>query len=231
MWRCGWAQLWLFLPSSPIVAYDGEAMPGYAMADFTQSTVPGCCALHLWFATNDRLLCKGFCRDRRLISSASTYPASEVSSRPVGQDGDTRALVLINSSASCAVFNNNSRLSERRLRSGHLVVTLSQTSLARPALSLRPNEFYAATDTALASNGFPRCSTAQAILASLLAKATTTTLRWVLLHAPHPPAKRRVALGHIGQSRTRSMDRCLRRPPPLPRLLIPSSFGLPPAVN
>jgi hypothetical protein len=39
---------------------------------------------------------------------------------------------------------------------------------------------YAATDTALASNGFPRCSTAQAILASLLAKATTATLRWVL---------------------------------------------------
>ena len=32
----------------------------------------------------------------------------------------------------------------------------------------------------MASNGFLRCSTAQAILASLLAKATTATLRWAL---------------------------------------------------
>ena len=42
--------------------------------------------------------------------SATTYPASEVSP---GQDGDTRAPVLINSSASCAVFNIG--LPERRL--------------------------------------------------------------------------------------------------------------------
>jgi len=30
------------------VAYDGETAPGYTMADFTQSTVPGCRTPHLW---------------------------------------------------------------------------------------------------------------------------------------------------------------------------------------
>ena len=101
-----------------------------------------------------RPVCKGFCRDRRLISLLQRIRPRR---SPPGQDGDTRAPVLINSSASCAVFNI--RLPERRLTVGHLVVTLSQTSLALPALSLRPNEFYTATDTALASNGLPRCST------------------------------------------------------------------------
>ena len=57
-----------------------------------------------------RPVCKGFCRDRRLIS-----PLQRIRPRrsPPGQDGDTRAPVLINSSASCAVFNI--RLPERRL--------------------------------------------------------------------------------------------------------------------
>ena len=42
------AQLRLFLRGSPIVAYDGETAPGYTMAEFTQSTVPGCRTPHLW---------------------------------------------------------------------------------------------------------------------------------------------------------------------------------------
>ena len=124
--------------------------------------------------TYGRPVCKGFCRDRRLISLLQRIRPRR---SPPGQDGDTRAPVLINSSASCAVFKI--RLPGRRLTVRPSRCHLSQTSLARPALSLRPN-LYAATDTALASNGFPRCSTAQAILASLLAKATTATLRWVL---------------------------------------------------
>ena len=45
-----------------------------------------------------------------------------------------------------------------------------------------------------------------------------------------PTAERGVALGHIGQSRAGSMDQLPARYL-LPRLLIPSSFGLPPVVN
>ena len=37
-----------FYDRSPIIAYDGETHPGYAMSDFTSSTVPGCRLPHLW---------------------------------------------------------------------------------------------------------------------------------------------------------------------------------------
>src|SRR5277367_7076771 len=87
-----------------------------------------------------------------------------------------------------------------------------------------PRTFYAATDTALASNGFLRCSTAQAILASLLAKATTATLRWALLissFAHRPSGVSRSAIWG-GAARAPRIN-CLRRYL-LPRLLIPSSF-------
>ena len=36
------------MKSSPIIAYDGEAAPGYTLYDFRQSTVPGCRTPHLW---------------------------------------------------------------------------------------------------------------------------------------------------------------------------------------
>ena len=45
---CGGLNFGYFYEGSPIVAYDGEAAPGYTMADFTQSTVPGCRTPHLW---------------------------------------------------------------------------------------------------------------------------------------------------------------------------------------
>ena len=57
--------------------------------------------------------------------------------------------------------------------------------------ALRPiAELYAATGIPGAANRSPRRSTAQAILASLLVKATTTTLRWALLISPftHRPS-------------------------------------------
>jgi hypothetical protein len=57
-----------------------------------------------------RPVCKGFYRDRRLNSLLQRIRPRR---SPPGQDGDTRAPVLINSSASCAVFNI--RLPERRL--------------------------------------------------------------------------------------------------------------------
>ncbi|MDT7746650.1 MAG: hypothetical protein QOD96_312 [Pseudonocardiales bacterium] len=45
---CGGLNFGYFYDTSPIIAYDGEAAPGYTMYDFTPSTVPGCRAPHLW---------------------------------------------------------------------------------------------------------------------------------------------------------------------------------------
>jgi 2-polyprenyl-6-methoxyphenol hydroxylase-like FAD-dependent oxidoreductase len=45
---CGGLNFGYFYDGSPIIAYDGETAPGYTMAEFTQSTVPGCRTPHLW---------------------------------------------------------------------------------------------------------------------------------------------------------------------------------------
>jgi hypothetical protein len=45
---CGGLNFGSFYESSPIIAYDGEAAPGYTMYDFTPSTVPGCRTPHVW---------------------------------------------------------------------------------------------------------------------------------------------------------------------------------------
>jgi 2-polyprenyl-6-methoxyphenol hydroxylase-like FAD-dependent oxidoreductase len=45
---CGGLNFGYFYADSPIIAYDGEAAPAYTMYDFSQSTVPGCRAPHLW---------------------------------------------------------------------------------------------------------------------------------------------------------------------------------------
>ena len=47
---CGGLNFGYFYDGSPIIAYDGEAAPGYTMAGFTQSTVPGCRTPHLWLS-------------------------------------------------------------------------------------------------------------------------------------------------------------------------------------
>jgi 2-polyprenyl-6-methoxyphenol hydroxylase-like FAD-dependent oxidoreductase len=39
-----------FYEGSPVIAYDGEAAPGYTMGTFTSSTVPGCRAPHFWLS-------------------------------------------------------------------------------------------------------------------------------------------------------------------------------------
>ena len=45
---CGGLNFGYFYDASPIIAYDGEPAPGYTMANFTPSTVPGCRVPHLW---------------------------------------------------------------------------------------------------------------------------------------------------------------------------------------
>jgi 2-polyprenyl-6-methoxyphenol hydroxylase-like FAD-dependent oxidoreductase len=44
-----------FYADSPIIAYDGEAHPGYSMHEFKSSTVPGCRAPHFWLEGNRSL--------------------------------------------------------------------------------------------------------------------------------------------------------------------------------
>lgn len=44
-----------FYEDSPIIAANGETAPGYSMADFTASTVPGCRTPHFWLANGDSL--------------------------------------------------------------------------------------------------------------------------------------------------------------------------------
>ena len=44
-----------FYENSPIIEDDGETAPGYSMAEFTASTVPGCRTPHFWLANGDSL--------------------------------------------------------------------------------------------------------------------------------------------------------------------------------
>jgi 2-polyprenyl-6-methoxyphenol hydroxylase-like FAD-dependent oxidoreductase len=45
---CGGLNFGYFYEGSPVIAYDGEVAPPYTMAQFTQSTIPGCRTPHLW---------------------------------------------------------------------------------------------------------------------------------------------------------------------------------------
>ena len=45
---CAGLNFGYFYDGSPLVEYDGEAMPAYTMADYTPSTVPGCRLPHFW---------------------------------------------------------------------------------------------------------------------------------------------------------------------------------------
>lgn len=45
---CGGLNFGYFYDKSPLIAYDHESPPGYTMASFTPSTVPGCRTPHLW---------------------------------------------------------------------------------------------------------------------------------------------------------------------------------------
>ena len=114
---------------------------------------------------------------RVLIESAERsvcFNVSGLGGYPPGQDGDTRAPVLIKHSASSAAFLT--RLPERRSTVRPSRYRHSQTSSIEQRPHALSTNRYAATGNPLAAKGSPRRSTAQAILASLLANATTTTL-------------------------------------------------------
>ncbi|MDR6522136.1 monooxygenase [Variovorax gossypii] len=52
---CGGLNFGYFYDASPLIAYDGEAAPAYAMDQFTPSTVPGCRTPHFWLADGHSL--------------------------------------------------------------------------------------------------------------------------------------------------------------------------------
>ena len=45
---CAGLNFGYYYDASPLISYDGESQPPYAMGSFTASTVPGCRAPHLW---------------------------------------------------------------------------------------------------------------------------------------------------------------------------------------
>src|SRR5262245_54563481 len=47
---CGGLNFGYFYDRSPIILYDSAEQPGYTMAEFTSSTVPGCRAPHFWLS-------------------------------------------------------------------------------------------------------------------------------------------------------------------------------------
>lgn len=49
-YACAGLNFGYFYDASPLIAYDGEAAPGYSMGAFTPSTVPGCRVPHVWLA-------------------------------------------------------------------------------------------------------------------------------------------------------------------------------------
>lgn len=63
---CGGLNFGYFYPKSPLITYDGEQAPGYSMAGFQPSTVPGCRTPHFW-RTNGRSAYDDFGADYTLM--------------------------------------------------------------------------------------------------------------------------------------------------------------------
>lgn len=74
---CGGLNFGYFYEGSPIIAYDGEPHPAYTMHDFTQSSVPGCRAPHLWLGDR-RSLYDALGSDYTLIRTDLTVNVSGV---------------------------------------------------------------------------------------------------------------------------------------------------------
>ncbi len=130
---------------------------------------------------------------RRLVEvganqSASTYPASEVS--PSGQDGDTRASVLIKLSGSDrAAFLNQASGTPFDCQALSSSPSRKPLLIDRPVRAASISPYAAAGFNPLAAKVSPRRRIAQAILASLLANATKAILRWARLVSPWPTSQ------------------------------------------
>jgi 2-polyprenyl-6-methoxyphenol hydroxylase-like FAD-dependent oxidoreductase len=63
---CAGLNFGYYYDQSPIIAYDGNEQPSYSMADFVQSTVPGCRVPHIWLK-DGRSLYDAMGRDYTLL--------------------------------------------------------------------------------------------------------------------------------------------------------------------
>jgi 2-polyprenyl-6-methoxyphenol hydroxylase-like FAD-dependent oxidoreductase len=80
---CGGLNFGYFYDASPLIAYDGEAQPGYGMDTFTPATVPGCRTPHVWL-DDGRSLYDALGADYtllRLDPQADTTPLEQAAAR------------------------------------------------------------------------------------------------------------------------------------------------------
>ncbi|WP_288255117.1 FAD-dependent oxidoreductase [uncultured Hydrogenophaga sp.] len=85
---CGGLNFGYFYDDSPLIAYDGEAAPGYTMDGFTPSTVPGCRTPHVWL-DDGRSLYDALGPDYTLLRRDPT-----VDVRPIEDAARTRGVPL-----------------------------------------------------------------------------------------------------------------------------------------
>ena len=103
------------------------------------------------------------------------FNVSGLEAMPSGQDGDTRVLVLIRRAAASAI--DRPRLPERDLTFWPSSISATRKHhRSINAMKRQPTKSHAAGTASSTAKVFSRRSTAQAIRASLFAKATTTTL-------------------------------------------------------
>src|SRR5580698_5584810 len=174
-----------------------------------------------------RPVCNGFCRDRRLIS---LLQRSRPRRSSPGQDGDTRAPVLIKPSASRAAFNT--RLPERRLtvrshggwvcgQSSDRVESLANHQLEETMLS-RTDNTETETETSIRTD-------LRAIFVSLELSRTTWLVTSLSPGTREKMSKHSVPAGDIGGLlvRLRSLQERVRaRRKQLPPLVVIQEAGL-----
>ncbi len=77
---CGGLNFGYYYDHSPLIEYDGEKQPGYSMADFTPSTVPGCRTPH-FFLADGRSLYDVLGPEYTLIRTDATIDAAPLLAR------------------------------------------------------------------------------------------------------------------------------------------------------
>jgi 2-polyprenyl-6-methoxyphenol hydroxylase-like FAD-dependent oxidoreductase len=85
---CAGLNFGYFYDASHLIAYDGEAQPGYTMYQFTPSTVPGCRTPHVWLA-DGRSLYDAMGHDYALLRSDPTLDVG-----PLLQEAQARGIPM-----------------------------------------------------------------------------------------------------------------------------------------
>lgn len=81
---CGGLNFGYFYERSPVIAYDGEALPGYTIDEFRQSTVPGCHTPHLWLRHGGHSTTHWVLTSRCCVSIRRSRSAPSLRLQPAG---------------------------------------------------------------------------------------------------------------------------------------------------